>query len=211
MFCAYSETLAFREAHRDLGQTTAPLHVMAERVHFAGVGSLIDLCAALSFRACSISCITAAGGVVLFMAHRSLLHFHFTRVHPANKTPGIAIIAVGLAAALGPIILFLRGATGFDVNGWMGSLATYGFTTAYLLVSVATPLHLKKEGHLSVRSLTIAFVAVISMGAAFVGSLYPIPPAPYPLLASLFFAYMLSGFFWSLRVHRLAGEPLFPA
>jgi hypothetical protein len=36
-------------------------------------------------------------------------------------------------------VLAARGASGLDVYGWLGSLATYGFIVAYALVCIALP------------------------------------------------------------------------
>lgn len=202
VFCAYAEVLGFKEAHQSLGQATSPLHVLAGRVGLAAFGPVIDIGAALSFFACAMSCITAGARVVLLMSRERLLPKSWATVHLKNRTPAKAVVFVGAASVVGPAILFARGATGFDVNGLMGSLATYGFIVAYLLVCVAMPIHLRREGHLTAKAMLISGAAVLAMMAALIGSLYPLPPTEYLFLAGLFAVYLLGGFVWSLQVGR---------
>jgi amino acid transporter len=199
VFCAYSETLGFREAHQDLAATTAPLHVLGERAGLAFLAPVIDVGAALSFFACALSCITAAARVVLPMVRRGLAPAALGRIHPVNETPGFAIVISGLIAFIPPAVLFLRGAGGFDVNGWMGSLATYGFIVAYLLVSLANPIMLRRMHRLTAGAVAASTLAVIAMVAAFVGSIYPLPPAPYLALLAFFVVYMIAAYAWNVR------------
>ncbi len=207
MFCAYSEVLGFGEAQQDLGQTTSPLHVLGARVGLSSLGPAIDAGAAMSFLACAMSCITAAARTALFMAHRKLLPQPFARVHARNKTPAIAVLAIGATSMLGPAIILQGGASGFDVNGWMGSLATLGFIVAYLQVSIALPVHRKHQGQLTTKTVVVSALAVISMIAALIGSFFPAPPPPYSYLNGIFMLYLLAGFGWSWRVNRLSRMP----
>jgi amino acid transporter len=202
MFCAYAEVLGFREAGQDLGQTTSPMHVLADRVGLSMFGPVIDVGAAMSFLACAIACITAAARILLFMAHRQLLSKKLGQVHAKNKTPAMAVLVAGAASMLGPTFIFQRGATGFDVNGWMGSLATLGFLIAYLFVCIALPVYLQRKRRLTIK-LIIAFgLAVLVLVGALIGSVYPAPPPPASYLNGLFVLYLLAGFGWSLRANR---------
>ena len=198
VFCSYSEVLGFRATGQDLGQATAPLHVLAERAGVSILGPLIDMGAAMSFFACALSCITAGARVLLLMAHKRLVPALFERVHPQHKTPGNAVLFVGCASAIGPAILLHRGTSGFDVNGWMGALATYGFLTSYLLVCVAAPVYLRRHGRLTSAAIIFAAVAVFFVLAAMIGSVYPWPPSPYPWLIGVFSLYVIGGYVWSL-------------
>jgi len=202
IFCAYAEVLGFREARGDLAKTTSPLHILAERANLGFLGPIIDAGAAMSFLACAISCITAASRIVLFMSYRSLLPSLFRKVHARNRTPAAAVLLVGAASMIGPLTLLERGASGFDVNGWMGSLATFGFIVAYLLVCLALPVYLYRNASLTSKALVMSSLAVLSLLAALIGSLYPVPPAPYSYLIGIFFVYLVAGFAWSIKVGR---------
>jgi amino acid transporter len=197
MVCAYTETVGFKAAHQDLGRTSAPLRVLGELAGLKIVDPMIDLGAVFTFFACALSCINAAARVLLMMAHDGLTHARLADVHQRNATPGKAAILSGICSFIPAGILVQFGTSGFDINGWMGSLATYGFITSYILVCVAMPLHLRRRNQLSRRAVLISAFATLFMIAALVSSVYPIPPAPYSWLVGIFFVYMLAGFLWS--------------
>lgn len=197
ILCAYTEVLGFAQAHQDLAQSNAPLHLLADRAGLHPLVPLIDIGAAISFFACTLSCITAGARVALLMGHRGLAPARLTRVHSRNETPHVAIVLVGLASLAASAALLARGVSGADVNGWMGTLATYGFITAYLIVSIALPVHLRKHHHLTVKGWLISAIAVVAMAGAFVGSLYPFPPAPVSWFVLSFAVYLAAGFVWS--------------
>ena len=202
MTCAYAEVLGFKTAHQDLGTSSAPLRLLAERTGLGVMDPLIDLGAVLSFFACALSCITASARILLIMAHDGLAHRRLADVHYRNATPGKAAILSGIFAFLPAAILAQRGATGFDINGWMGSLATYGFITSYILVCLAMPFYLHKRNQLSGRAIALSASATLFMVAALASSIYPIPPAPYSWLVALFLIYMAAGFVWSMIAYR---------
>ena len=86
------------------------------------LGLLIDIGALVSLAAGTLACITAAARVLLLMAHNGLIHGSLKATHARNETPSGAIVVTGLATFIPVAILAARGASGFDVYGWMGSL-----------------------------------------------------------------------------------------
>jgi hypothetical protein len=85
----------------------------------------------------------------------------------------------------------------FDIYGLIGTVATFGFVTAYILVCAAAPLYLRSRGRLTAQSVGISAVAIFAMGAALLGSLYPVPDPPYSYLPYFYAALLLAGFAWS--------------
>jgi amino acid transporter len=100
-------------------------------------GLLIDIGALVSLFAGTLACITAAARVLLLMAHNGLAHESLRATHVRHETPIRSVIVTGTATFLPVAVLAARGASGLDVYGWMGSLATYGFIVAYALVCLA--------------------------------------------------------------------------
>jgi amino acid transporter len=196
--CAYAEVLGFRGETQSLSQSVAPLHVLAQKAGLpAWVGTLTDLGAVFSFFSCFLACITAAARVLFLMGRHGTLHSVLGQAHQQNQTPHRAVLLSSIAAFLPAAIMMLQGRTLFDIYGLIGTLATFGFVTAYILVSAAAPLFLRARGCLTPQAIGISILAILAMGAALLGNLYPVPAAPYSYLPYLYAGLLLIGFAWS--------------
>src|SRR5271168_2788791 len=207
VLCAYTEVLAFRIAGQDLGTSQAPMHVLAEIGGLPVFGLIIDIGAMISLFACTLACITAAARVLLLMAHNGLAHRTLRATHVRNETPGPAIVVAGLAVLLPVAILAARGASGLDVYGWMGSLATYGFIVAYGLVCLGLPKYLREHGVFRAGAQIVPWLAATAMVLALLGNLYPVPEGPYGKLPYIYLFYLAAGlawFFWNARNEKSA-------
>ena len=205
--CAYAEVLAFHGEPQSLDKSLSPLHVLAQKAGFPPiVGTLTDLGAVLSFFSCVLACITSAARVLFLMSRHGALHAVLGEAHERNQTPHRAVLLSSLAAFLPAAIMTLRGTSVSDVFGLFGALATFGFVTAYILVSVAAPFYLRSINRLTPQAICISVLAVIAMGAALLGSLYPIPAAPYSWLPYIYIAVLLFGFSWSVLLPELPNQ-----
>jgi amino acid transporter len=194
--CAYAEVLGFHAVGQDLGNSSAPMRILAGVAGVPVLGLLIDIGALVSLFAGTLACITAAARVLLLMSHNGLAHGSLRATHARNQTPGRAILVTGLAALLPVAVLAVRGASGLDVYGWMGSLATYGFIVTYAMVSLALPSYLRQRGAFRRRAQLISWVACAAMVLALVGNLYPVPEGPYGKLPYVYLAYLAAGLLW---------------
>jgi amino acid transporter len=194
--CAYAEVLGFRTAGQDLGTSLAPMHVLAAVSGLPSFGLLIDIGALVSMFAGTLACITAAARVLLLMSHDGLTHGALRRTHARNQTPMFAVAVTGAAAVVPVVVLALRGASGLDVYGWLGSLATYGFIVAYALVSLALPRYLRDHGAFRPSARVLSWLAGAAMLLALVGNLYPVPEGPYGKLPLIYLAYLALGLAW---------------
>jgi amino acid transporter len=194
--CAYAEVLGFRAAGQDLGASQDPMHVVARVGGVAALGVLIDIGALVSLFACTLGCITAAARVLLQMAHHGLAHNSLRTAHAKNQTPSRAVVITGAAALLPVAVLAARGASGLDVYGWLGSLATYGFIVAYALVCVALPRYLRDHKVYRPGAQIVPWLAAAAMLLALAGNLYPVPQGPYGKLPYVYLAYLTAGLLW---------------
>jgi amino acid transporter len=194
--CAYVEVLGFHTVGQDLGKSQAAMHVLAQIGGIPILGLLIDVGALVSLFAGTLACITAAARVLLRMAHDGLAHDLLRTTHQQNRTPSYAVVITGIAAGLPVVILAARRASGLDVYGWMGSLATYGFIVAYALVCGALPRYLRQRGAPSTGATFVSRLAAAAMVLALVGKLYPVPEGPYGKLPYIFLAYLAAGLGW---------------
>jgi len=194
--CAYAELQGFHSVGQDLGASQAPMYVVARVGGAPLLGLLIDIGALISLFAGTLACITAAARVLLRMAHDGLAHRLLRATHARNRTPSYAVIITGLAAVVPVAALAARGASGLDVYGWAGSLATYGFIVAYALVCFALPRYLRLHQAVVGRARTVSLVAGLAMVFALAGNVYPIPEGPYGKLPYLYLAYLAAGLAW---------------
>jgi amino acid transporter len=133
------------------------------------------------------------------MAHNGLIHGSMRTTHARNETPSGAILVTGLAALIPVAVLAARGASGLDVYGWMGSLATYGFIVTYSLVCIALPGYLRDHhGIANAATKTIPYLAFIAMVLALIGNLYPVPEGPYGKLPFIYLGYLAAVLLWFL-------------
>jgi amino acid transporter len=194
--CAYAELLGFRSVGQDLSSSPAPMHVLASVGGVPVLGVLIDVGALVSLFAGTLACITAAARVLLLMAHNGLAHGSLRTTHQRNATPSRAILVTGIAAVFPVVVLALRGASGLDVYGWLGALATYGFIVTYALVSISLPRYLRELGVLHTGSRIIPALASLAMLLALAGNLYPVPEGPYGKLPLIYLGYLGLGMLW---------------
>jgi amino acid transporter len=200
--CAYAEVLGFRGEAQTLDKSLAPLHVLAQKAGLPPlVGTLTDVGAVVSFFSCFLACITAAARVLFLMARDGALHSMLGEAHEANQTPHRAVLLSAAGAFVPAAVLTLRGVDMFSIYGLAGTLATFGFVTTYILVSVAAPMYLQSLGRLTPQAIGISVWAVVAMAVALLGNLYPVPPAPYSILPYIYAGLLLGGFAWSTLWH----------
>ncbi len=200
---AYGEVLGFRGATPDLGASKAPMQFLADRAGVGWVAPLINFGVLVSMFAATLGCVIAAARVLLLMAHHGLAHKSLAATDAELETPSKAGVLTALLAFAPVAVLALRHAPPDEVLGWLGTLSVYGFMTAYGLVAVALPVHLRKMGRFSARGVVLSVLAACAALAAIIGTIYPVPEAPYLYLPYIYLAYMVAGVaYWWIAVRR---------
>lgn len=211
-FCAYAEVLGFHGESETLDKSSAPLSLLAGKAGLPPfVGILINLGAIVSFFSCILACMTAGARVLFLMGQQGALHSVLGKAHASNQTPHRAVAVSSIAVFLPLSFLLLKGIPAFEVYGLCGTMATFGFLTAYILVSVAAPIFLRAQGRLTMSNIATSLLALFAMGVALLGSLYPVPPAPYSMLPWIYLGLLLGGLVWSLAVNaRTTADKAYP-
>ncbi len=201
-FCAYVEVLGFRGHDETLDKSVAPLAWLVRDAGLPPVlATLIDIGAVISFFSCLLACLTAGARILFLMGEKRALPNWLGNAHANHQTPHCAVIASAVATFVPLAALTLFHFRSLDIYGLLGTLATFGFLTAYILVSIAAPMFLRRQKRLTTYDAGISVAAVIAMAIALAGSLYPAPSAPYSRLPYIFVAIVLAGTAWSLALN----------
>jgi len=163
ILCSYSEVLGFRGLSTSLSETTSPLHLLARRAGVPALGAGMEIGAMVSLFACTLACTTAAARVMLRMARAGLVPAILQQTGRERGSPGPAsAIACALMFA-GTAGMALCRVTGYEMYDLAGSLAVFGFLTAYALVAVAVPIATRENGRIPRLAVGVSAATVLVM------------------------------------------------
>lgn len=201
VFMSYVEVFATRHASVSLATLSAPLTFISKAYGVSFFKIPVAIGAMVSFFSLSLSCLNAGSRIIYPMAHHMVFPRHLGRSHRTNRTPHIAITAYILVILSVPSILSAF-TDPLTIFGYAGTLAAFGFLTAYFLISIAAPFYLKKCGELRPRHIVLATLAVLFLLVPAEGSFYPVPPFPVNLFPYIFLGYVVLGASWLFFVSR---------
>jgi amino acid transporter len=196
VLCCYGEVLGFHQSTITLGESPAPLHFLSAQAGIPILGPIIDIGVLVSMFAATLACVIAGSRVLLLMAHHGLAHQSLTHTDANHETPGTASIVAATLAFLPAAALVLHHTSGADIYGFMGTLAVYGFLTAYGLVAVALAVHLKHTHRLTTGYILLTAAAALGMLLATVSNIYPVPLPPYRYFPYIYAAYLIAALIW---------------
>ena len=203
VLASYAQVIGFQGYSETLDKSTAPLNVLANRAGLSSIGLLIDLGAIISFFACVLASINAGARILFLMGRHGVFHASTGDAHHKNETPHIAVTIASVLAFIPAAILSIRGAVDFDIYGWVGTIATFGFIVAYIAISVAAPVYLKRRGELKAQHIIFSTIAIISLVVATIGNIYPVPSYPYNILPYIFLGLLLAGVAWIGYIYKI--------
>jgi len=201
VFMSYVEVFGTRHYGTTLDKIALPLTVLSKIYGVTFFKVPVALGAMVSFFSLTLSCLNAGSRIIYPMAQHTIFPKHLGRAHQDNQTPHVAITVYVFAIVTIPVVLeiFTNPLTTF---GDAGTLAAFGFLTAYFLISVAAPMYLKKQGELRSRHVVVAAMACLLLMVPLIGSFYPVPPFPVDIFPYIFLAYMLVGSGWLFMLSR---------
>ena len=200
---SYTEVLGFSGSTTPLNQSAAPLNDLANLAGVGFFGLFITVAAIISFFGCALASINAGARIFFTMARHGIFHASMGKAHNRNGTPHIAVTMSSLFVFLVPASMSLFGLKILDIYGYLGTIATYGFLLAYILISIAAPIYLYRMQALSIFDIAIAAIAIIFMLIPLVSSVYPVLATPFNVFPYLFLMYLVvgGGWFLMLRLH----------
>ena len=202
---SYVEVFGAAHAHVDLGSLGAPLTFLSKAYGVSFFKVPVAIGAMVSFFSLTLSCLNAGSRIIFAMAHHSVFPKALGRAHPTNRTPHVAISMFIFVILSVPCILeiFTNPLTTF---GDGGTLAAFGFLTAYWMISIAAPFYLKKRGELKMHHVVITVVAGVALAVPTVGSFVPVPPFPIDIFPYIFLGWMVIGGSWLFMLSRRKGH-----
>jgi amino acid transporter len=209
VFMAYVVIIGFRGLNVDLAKTESPLLVLSSELGLKWLGAFISIGVILSFFSCTLASINATARIVFSMARHGLVPRVLGLAHPRNETPHVAIGFAAVLTFAATSIVSLFGVSDFDGQGYFGTLCTFGFLTVYVLISLAAPVYLYRNGELTKSSVVVAALAALFMIIPFLGvigvpgsTLFPPPDYPNNLLVWVFLAFMVGGASWLFTLQK---------
>jgi amino acid transporter len=201
VFMSYVEVFGAAHTHANLGNLSAPLTFLSKAYGVSYFKVPVAIGAMISFFSLTLSCLNAGSRIIFPMAHHTVFPAAMGRVHPNNRTPYVAITSFILLILAVPCVLeiFTNPLTTF---GDGGTLAAFGFLTAYYLITIAAPVYLKKRGELKTRHVVVCVIACVALAVPTIGSFYPVPPFPVDVFPYIFLTWMAIGGSWLYALNR---------
>jgi len=166
VLAAYAETIGFAGHANELAQTGAPLQLLSGLRHLPWLSVVITATTVCSFFACCLACVTAAARILYKLSQDGHVHAFCGRTHERHRTPHTAIFVVSTLILISLVAMAICRVVPFDIYGWAGTFATYGFITAYFLVSVGSIILLYRTASFTVLSVVSLLGSFTILGLA---------------------------------------------
>jgi amino acid transporter len=207
---AYTMVAGMRGLSLGFSDSRAPVMDVARAHGVSYLAYLLTGAGLVSVVTIVLASINAGARTLLLLAQHGVLPEPFRRIHAKNHTPSTAITTATIIALLVTTPLIAAGVSARDIWGYVGSICTFGFLLAYLLITIGTPFYLHRRGRLRPSNLLVAALGSVVVSVPFIASLYPVPAYPRNLMIYIFLAIVLAGMGWflALRTRRpgIVGE-----
>jgi len=198
MLTAYIAVMGFEGLHGSLAESTAPFNDLARGFGVEAFGVLISVGAVISLFACALASVNAAARIIFSMSHGGIFTAQVGRAHSTNHTPHLAVSLCCIMVFAMPAVLLLRGTALLDIFNDLSTIATFGFLVAYVLISIAAPVFLRRIGAQSGASVLKSLAAILFMVPPVVATVYPLPSPPADRFSWYFAVYVGVGAIWYL-------------
>jgi amino acid transporter len=162
----------------------------------------MDVGICLSFFACVIGSLNAASRLLHAMGERCLLHRTVGTAHRQHKTPHLAIYALSAITFIIIAAMSLAGTAIIDIYSEAATLGTYGYLLRYVLVALACPVMLWREGRGPVLAALIGGLAAAGIAYVVYSSVYPVPAGAYQWMPYEFLGVLVIATAWYLARGR---------
>ena len=190
---AYTLVGGFEGFATSLASSNQPMSELAKMAGLPFLGTLFAAGVMIGQFACALACINAGARVIYAMAKHGLVHAAAAGTHETHATPHVAVTISAAIVFLAPLVMILGHVALLDAFLYLGFVATFGFLFAYILVSVASPMFLRRRGEHSPTAVVMSALSVAMLAVATVGSVVLNPAPPYNYLPYVFLALIAIG------------------
>jgi amino acid transporter len=201
---SYVYVLGFDKLGLDITESAAPLNDLAKGAGVSGLRYVIDLGIAIGFIAVTVAALTAVSRILFNMSREGLVPRALGKVDETHRVPKTTLLVVGTFVTFTVIVSQIAGLTPVDILGYYGSIATYGFIVAYLVVSLAAVGYLRRLGEFKPIHLVPSLLGAAAMGAVLYYSVHPVPDYPFNIFPYVFLGLLVPGMiaYFVLRARR---------
>ncbi len=204
LLSGYAQLVGFVDPAKITASAT-PLNDLADSAGVHPLGYLIDFGAAASFFACVTGSINAASRLVFAMGESKLVHRSMSVAHHRHQTPHGAIVALGIACAGITAVMSLSGIETVNVFAYAGTIGTYGYMVAYILIALGVIVYLRRARVSVATAAVVGGLAALGMLYVLLKNIYPVPPSPYNRLPWIFLALLVAASVWYAVVRSKVG------
>ena len=202
IFATYAENIGFGDKASTLQDAGAPLQLLAQLRGLSFLSPALAVGAGVSFFACALACITAGARTLFSMSRDGYAPLIFGRAHASNHTPHSAVVLTSAVALVTSLAFVGFHVVPFDIYGWVGTVATYGFITVYLAVTVAGLVRSIREDVITPLNITLSAGALLVLGLAAWSSVDLSAPPPYRWFPHVYMALLAGGVLFSWLTNR---------
>lgn len=160
---ASAQAAAFRDLGLPRDAGARAVDQMANAYGATWVGSVLDLCVAVSFFACAAASTTALVRVIFSLGKEGALPRRLGESHPRLQTPVAAALVTVPVVVLPPAVALGVGAGLTWTVDVSLVVATAGYLLAYALVCAAAPVFLWRLGEVTLPPVIWALVATVTL------------------------------------------------
>lgn len=194
---AYSQLEGFGSGAA-IAQSSAPFNDLATNAGIGWMGYLVDIGAVASFFACITGSLNAGSRLLFEIARDGFLPMSFGRAHRVRMTPHRSIIALSVVCAALSIIMMLTTSSVIDVLGVAGTVGTFGYMFAYILMAVGIIAYMKRRGERVVLPAIIGLIAAAALIYVIYRNIEAATVAPYSYLHWVFLGVVAAAVLWYL-------------
>src|SRR3954470_6719884 len=203
---SYVYILGFDKMGMDITQSAAPLNDLAKGAGVSWLRYVIDLGIAIGFIAVTVAALTAVSRILFNMSREGLLPRALGEVDATHRVPKTTLLIVGVFTTFTVVVSQIAGLTPVDILGYYGSIATYGFIVAYLVVSLAAVGYLRRLGEFKPIHLVPSLLGALAMGTVLYYSVHPVPDYPFNIFPYVFLGLLVPGMIAYLVLRRIRPE-----